>query len=74
MSVSPKVARPAPKSTQPVVKSPCTSVCALDERDVCIGCYRTAEEISGWSTMTPEQQRQVVAQALARAKINNPFA
>ena len=31
------------------VKSPCVSVCALDEQDICIGCQRTAAEITLWA-------------------------
>jgi uncharacterized protein len=49
-------------------------VCALNQQDVCIGCFRTAQEISGWSRMTVEQQRWVVKMARERAKENNPFA
>lgn len=67
-------ASPKSKLKQPAVKSPCNSVCALNADDVCIGCFRTAEEIGGWSRMTAEQQRQVVVRAQARAKVNNPFA
>ncbi len=28
------------------VASPCVSICALDEQDICTGCQRTAAEIS----------------------------
>ncbi len=56
------------------VKSPCTSICALNDADVCVGCYRTADEISRWSRMLPEEQRIVVLAARERAKEDNPFA
>ena len=32
------------------VESPCISVCKIDEKTrYCIGCWRTAAEIQGWS-------------------------
>jgi hypothetical protein len=45
------------------VKSPCIGVCALDARDVCIGCYRSAAEIGAWSALTNEEKRAVLARA-----------
>ncbi|UTA46317.1 DUF1289 domain-containing protein [Simiduia sp. 21SJ11W-1] len=56
------------------VKSPCTSVCALNEADVCVGCFRTGQEISRWSRMNPDEQRTVVRLARERARADNPFA
>jgi predicted Fe-S protein YdhL (DUF1289 family) len=40
--------------------SPCISVCSLDERNVCRGCYRSLAEIVAWGYMTPEQQWAVL--------------
>jgi len=31
-------------------KSPCVRNCCLDLDDVCLGCGRTIEEITGWHT------------------------
>ena len=28
------------------VASPCVSICALDEQDICTGCQRTVDEIT----------------------------
>ncbi len=42
------------------VKSPCVSVCALDENDVCIGCHRTGDEILKWTQMTNDERRDVL--------------
>lgn len=55
------------------VKSPCVSVCALDENDVCVGCYRTANEISFWSRYNNDERREVLNLSLERARKNNPF-
>lgn len=31
--------------------SPCTGVCRLDSRGLCMGCLRTGDEIARWSMM-----------------------
>ena len=31
--------------------SPCNQVCTLDDRDVCLGCGRTIDEIAAWGTL-----------------------
>jgi hypothetical protein len=49
------------------VASPCVRNCCLDEANVCIGCARTLEEIIGWSTATPGEQRAILARSQARA-------
>jgi uncharacterized protein len=43
--------------------SPCIGVCALDERDVCIGCYRSAAEIAAWSSLGAGEKRAVLVRA-----------
>lgn len=49
------------------VKSPCNSVCKVDPASgVCIGCFRTLEEISAWSASTEAQRRAIVDRAEAR--------
>ena len=45
------------------VKSPCIGVCALDIRDVCIGCYRSAAEIGAWSVLSNEEKRAALERA-----------
>ena len=47
-------------------KSPCVSICALDEDDVCMGCSRTGEEIMGWGKMTNDQRREVLKKVAER--------
>lgn len=50
------------------VSSPCVSVCALDDEDVCTGCYRTLEEIGDWSEMDNSRKREVIALASQRCR------
>lgn len=55
------------------VESPCVRICLLHpQAGICIGCYRTAEEIAGWSTMTPEARRAVLAELPGRAHLVKP--
>lgn len=39
--------------------SPCVSICALDENDVCVGCFRTGGEISIWGLLSNDEKREV---------------
>lgn len=31
------------------IASPCIDKCCLDEQDICLGCFRSLPEITGWS-------------------------
>ena len=46
--------------------SPCISVCLLDDADVCVGCYRTADEITEWFSATPDEKRAILRRTAAR--------
>lgn len=35
------------------VPSPCIRLCTLDEREVCVGCYRTLDDIRLWRDLDP---------------------
>lgn len=48
------------------VSSPCVSICALDESDVCIGCQRTGDEITQWPRLTDEERRAVLDKVALR--------
>lgn len=50
------------------VESPCVKLCVVHpEARICVGCYRSIDEISGWSRLTPEQRRAIMAELPARA-------
>jgi predicted Fe-S protein YdhL (DUF1289 family) len=50
------------------IESPCVKLCVVHpEERICIGCYRTIEEIATWSRMTPEARREVMADLPERA-------
>ena len=49
------------------VPSPCICVCTMDQRTgLCIGCYRTLDEIAAWSGMDDAQRRAVWARLAER--------
>jgi predicted Fe-S protein YdhL (DUF1289 family) len=49
------------------VPSPCISVCVMDpDRGVCLGCFRTLDEIASWSVLDANAKRQVLAALPAR--------
>jgi hypothetical protein len=49
------------------IESPCVKICLIHpEARICIGCHRSADEIAGWSRMTPEARRA------ARKSSRNP--
>jgi len=49
-----------------VPASPCVSVCVLDEKDICMGCYRSADEITDWAMATAQQKREILQQVQIR--------
>ena len=42
------------------VPSPCISVCRMDAPSgLCVGCWRTLDEIAAWATLADEAKREV---------------
>jgi predicted Fe-S protein YdhL (DUF1289 family) len=49
------------------MKSPCVKVCIMDpERDVCMGCCRSLDEIARWGTMNEDQRVTIMGELPAR--------
>lgn len=46
--------------------SPCISVCALDDSDVCMGCYRSADEITDWFMASYQEKQAILTRAVKR--------
>ncbi len=58
--------------TQPVA-SPCISVCQMDEQiGLCIGCFRTIEEIAFWSRLSDGQRLKVLLAVERRRREHDP--
>lgn len=49
-----------------VVPSPCVDICALDDEDVCIGCFRSGDEISTWGKMSEKEKKQALLRVRER--------
>ena len=44
-----------------IVPSPCISVCVMDAAGVlCLGCFRTLDEIAAWSLLDADAKRRVL--------------
>lgn len=50
------------------IKSPCIHVCTLDENKICMGCYRSAEEVRNWFRYTDEEKRTSLKNAEERRR------
>ncbi|MBV1878784.1 MAG: DUF1289 domain-containing protein [Pseudomonadales bacterium] len=50
------------------VSSPCIRHCTLDETDICVGCYRSLDEILQWSEASNEQRLKILKQSTIRSK------
>ena len=49
------------------ITTPCVKVCVVDgESSLCLGCFRTLEEIAGWSRLEPGQRDAIMAELPAR--------
>ena len=49
------------------IESPCVKVCVIHpDPEICVGCFRTRAEIAGWSRMSPEARREIMAALPAR--------
>lgn len=50
------------------IASPCINVCVIDPgARICVGCYRTGDEIAGWTRYTDAQRAALMAALPARA-------
>lgn len=50
------------------IASPCVKLCVVHpEARICVGCYRSIDEISGWSRMSHEDRVRVMAELPTRA-------
>lgn len=53
-------------SEREYVPSPCISVCALDDNDICMGCSRTGQEIIQWGKMNSAERKEVLKKVAER--------
>lgn len=59
-----------------MIPAPCKRNCCLNQADLCLGCGRTLEEITGWHQATAEEKQQILqrsAQRLLQLPSHNLF-
>jgi predicted Fe-S protein YdhL (DUF1289 family) len=50
-----------------MIETPCVKICTLDARaGLCLGCGRTVDEITRWSSMNTSERARVMAELPAR--------
>ncbi len=50
------------------IRTPCIDICVLHRREgICIGCFRTGDEIARWSTMSDAERDSLMAELPDRA-------
>lgn len=54
------------RSMDRLVQSPCVRNCCLNEADICLGCFRSLEEITRWGQVNDEAKMQILTLAAAR--------
>lgn len=53
-------------NSEQIVQSPCVGICALDDNDICIGCFRSGMEISQWGRLSNEDKKHVLLEVERR--------
>jgi predicted Fe-S protein YdhL (DUF1289 family) len=56
------------------VESPCVRLCTLDDNDICLGCYRSIDEICAWGGAGNDERRQILQAANKRRSALNRSA
>lgn len=54
------------KDAEDTIKSPCTRHCTLNEDDICVGCFRSLNDILNWQTSSNQEKADIVEKALKR--------
>ncbi|MDP3462960.1 MAG: DUF1289 domain-containing protein [Bacteroidales bacterium] len=42
------------------VKSPCQLICTYDDDKICIGCFRSIEEVAKWDGLSNDEKQKVI--------------
>jgi len=58
------------KGSKHVPDSPCVRNCCLNEQDVCVGCFRSIDEIMSWSASNTQEKIAILERVQERKKQN----
>lgn len=50
------------------IEKPCIRQCCLDKNDVCVGCFRTFNDMKVWHKATTKEKSQMLVEAKERKK------
>ncbi len=50
------------------VESPCIDRCGLDDNGICLGCFRSLDEINRWSHCSAEERMDILRNISQRQK------
>lgn len=56
--------RMLPNLSSELPLTPCTGVCRLDARGLCMGCLRTGDEIARWGGMDQAERLRIMDEVL----------
>ena len=52
------------------IQSPCIKLCSIHPVErICVGCYRSMEEIGAWSSLSSEARTKIMAELPSRASL-----
>jgi len=49
-----------PTDNTDAVQSPCVNNCCLNEDDICLGCFRSLTEITGWHHASRHERLKIL--------------
>jgi predicted Fe-S protein YdhL (DUF1289 family) len=52
--------------TKSIVESPCVRNCCLNDEDICLGCFRSLEEIKFWNEAVEKERIAILENAQHR--------
>lgn len=59
---------PAPAGQIPEIESPCIGTCTVGSDGLCVGCFRSTDEIAGWLSYSPDRRRAIMNALPERAQ------
>lgn len=63
----PQCSHEPPFTLSPPIQSPCNKVCTVDgDSGLCIGCFRSIEEVATWAVISPAQRKDIMRTLRAR--------
>ncbi len=48
------------------ITSPCIGICAVNEDNICLGCYRNLDEISDWLNFDDTKRAEILTHCYER--------